>query len=53
MWTDGLILPEPFTNLLTSDFDENKYNDEDDIEVCQMCILMHWVLRIMMIELFC
>ena len=31
MWTDGPILPEPFTNLLTSDFDENKYNNEDDI----------------------
>ena len=31
MWTDGPILPEPFTNLLTSDFDEDKSNDEDDI----------------------
>ena len=31
MWTDGPILPEPFTNLLTSDFDEDKSNDKDDI----------------------
>ena len=32
MWTDGPILPEPFTNLLTSDFDEDKSNDKDYIE---------------------
>ena len=31
MWTDGPILPEPFPNPLTSDFDEDKYNDGDDI----------------------
>ena len=31
MWTDGPILPEPFPNPLTSDFDEDKSNDKDDI----------------------